>query len=568
MSLDGDRLAIRNPNASFNAADIRQTPSSNASNTHALYVQNTATTGLGQALVIESANPSVPAFTVTAPTGGTAQRWNGALVVSAVAGAPDPATLPLGGTSKAANTGIQLVGSFAGSEDDSSGTDSTPRINIYSYQRAATNSFGEIMRNWLMRKDSKAMVAWYGPQLTGTQSHGYDANRNALTSGVSWKPWAWIGAHYEANDHLSTHGHWSMEVPDTTGALQTRFEILFADRTTGLIGLDKTFILTNQADLVVRCSQGVLRMAASAGTEKAIEFNLDSFGDSTLRRWKIRTNNTAESGSNVGSDFQIVRYNDSGVSQDSPIEITRSTGQVILGPTGGVLIQRGSGVALAVNPTATGGQALLVTGTDATARAYQGQVTGDANIRYVRYVDGKTEWGDGTLGRDTNLYRTAAATLKTDHSLVVSNRITVGTGSLQTSKVYSTSDGTVEAGKFLSSADGTASLAVVVINPSTTAKRVLDMRLAADGVSRLKVDFSAGSGSGTLGFGDGTTNDTNLYRGAADLLKTDDKFVTVAGLGVGNSAAATALGSVVKKMQVFDASGVSLGYVPIYDAIT
>lgn len=39
-------------------------------------------------------------------------------------------------------------------------------------------------------------------------------------------------------------------------------------------------------------------------------------------------------------------------------------------------------------------------------------------------------------------------------------------------------------------------------------------------------------------------------------------------LGVGNSAAATTLGSVTKKMQVFDAAGVSLGYVAIYDAIT
>jgi hypothetical protein len=46
------------------------------------------------------------------------------------------------------------------------------------------------------------------------------------------------------------------------------------------------------------------------------------------------------------------------------------------------------------------------------------------------------------------------------------------------------------------------------------------------------------------------------------------KVLTTAGLGVGNSAAATTLGTVVKKIQVFDASGVSLGYLPVYDAIT
>jgi hypothetical protein len=48
----------------------------------------------------------------------------------------------------------------------------------------------------------------------------------------------------------------------------------------------------------------------------------------------------------------------------------------------------------------------------------------------------------------------------------------------------------------------------------------------------------------------------------------DGKTVAHVGLGVGNSASATTLGSVTKKMEVFDASGNSLGFVPIYDSIT
>jgi hypothetical protein len=41
------------------------------------------------------------------------------------------------------------------------------------------------------------------------------------------------------------------------------------------------------------------------------------------------------------------------------------------------------------------------------------------------------------------------------------------------------------------------------------------------------------------------------------------------GLGVGNSAVATtAVGALVKKMQVFDAAGASLGFIPIYSSIT
>lgn len=46
------------------------------------------------------------------------------------------------------------------------------------------------------------------------------------------------------------------------------------------------------------------------------------------------------------------------------------------------------------------------------------------------------------------------------------------------------------------------------------------------------------------------------------------KALAVGGIGVGNSAAATTPGTVTKKMEVFDAAGTSLGFVPIYDAIT
>ena len=46
------------------------------------------------------------------------------------------------------------------------------------------------------------------------------------------------------------------------------------------------------------------------------------------------------------------------------------------------------------------------------------------------------------------------------------------------------------------------------------------------------------------------------------------KLLTTAGLGVGNSAAGTTPGSVIASIEVFDASGTSLGFVPVYDAIT
>lgn len=53
---------------------------------------------------------------------------------------------------------------------------------------------------------------------------------------------------------------------------------------------------------------------------------------------------------------------------------------------------------------------------------------GDSLSRYVVRVDGQLQWGPGGAGaRDTNLYRSAADTLKTDDSLIVTGNLTAGT---------------------------------------------------------------------------------------------------------------------------------------------
>jgi len=51
-------------------------------------------------------------------------------------------------------------------------------------------------------------------------------------------------------------------------------------------------------------------------------------------------------------------------------------------------------------------------------------------------------------------------------------------------------------------------------------------------------------------------------------VRSDGKAIAHVGLGVGNSAAAATLGSVTGKVEIFDASGTSLGFVPVYDSIT
>jgi len=75
------------------------------------------------------------------------------------------------------------------------------------------------------------------------------------------------------------------------------------------------------------------------------------------------------------------------------------------------------------------------------------------------------------------------------------------------------------------------------------------------------------------------SNDSNVMTisvegGNVSQLRLDDgnqiaqwsgKF-TAASIGVGNSASAISMGSLVKKFQIFDASGNSLGYIPIYSS--
>jgi hypothetical protein len=108
----------------------------------------------------------------------------------------------------------------------------------------------------------------------------------------------------------------------------------------------------------------------------------------------------------------------------------------------------------------------------------------------------------------------------------------------------------------------TTQSAILVDGVDATVK-ALQAQVAGDTVKRFQILTD-----GTVFWGSGSAaQDTNLYRSTANVLKTDDKLIAALGLGVGNSASATTLGTLSKKMEVFDASGTSLGFVPIYDSI-
>jgi hypothetical protein len=359
--------------------------------------------------------------------GGTLQ---GVVKVNAVQG---PTSLPLGRT-QAHSTGVSIISSFGG-EDNGTGTDTTGRVNLYSYQRAQTGSFGETIRHFLMRADAKAMEAWYMPKA------GYNADETPDES-QGWTPVWWVGAHWMANDNNSIHGHGSIEVPDLTGALQTRLEVPFIDQENPPapgqpLGIAITNIRTNLADFSVRASSGVLRVGGQNQFNKDILLSLESNRSATYERWKIRANNTTETGAAEGTDFEVRRHTDNGGYINTALFIKRSNGNIAFGAAS-ALNARASAIwsmnghhGFYAKPSVdVGNGAAFAAAMPAVAgRVIDFRVDGDGNARIAVFTDGKHEWGDGTAARDTNLYRSAADVLRTDDTFHIGTNIRVNTAS-------------------------------------------------------------------------------------------------------------------------------------------
>lgn len=120
---------------------------------------------------------------------------------------------------------------------------------------------------------------------------------------------------------------------------------------------------------------------------------------------------------------------------------TPFTGQGVLeSDTGAAIVSNGSSPASGSwtyligtgGPTTVGATAAVgairvqTTSTIGGNRFVDARKSGDANAAYTMDFDGKNQWGPGGgTALDTNLYRSAAATLKTDSSFIVAGSETV-----------------------------------------------------------------------------------------------------------------------------------------------
>lgn len=158
-------------------------------------------------------------------------------------------------------------------------------------------------------------------------------------------------------------------------------------------------------------------------------------GKDTLRL----TSTAADTGITIGGDVNLYRSAANYLKTDDDLLVGASSFQT--GITTGVWL--------------LGGGAVSVVRALAAQTTFYSTVNGDTQYRFTVDSDGKMLWGSGAAAGDTNLYRSAANTLKTDYSLEVTGSALLGTN-----------NGNVAIG---AAADAGGGIVVIAIKNRTTA---------------------------------------------------------------------------------------------------
>lgn len=136
---------------------------------------------------------------------------------------------------------------------------STRRLRVDSWEKSNRQNgrAGDAIALHWMRPDAKAFIGWWDAT---------DPDHPECK--------AWIGAHDEANNpEAAPHRHFSIEVTDSTGQMQTRLGIPYDQ--------DHTNITTTSADFTVK--KGTLRVPHNS----ALEFSVNDTG-SKGSRWSMK----------------------------------------------------------------------------------------------------------------------------------------------------------------------------------------------------------------------------------------------------------------------------------------
>lgn len=187
------------------------------------------------------------------------------------------------------------------------------------------------------------------------------------------------------------------------------------------------------------------------------------------------------------------------------------------------------------------------------------RVVGDPYGRFIVNASGLLEWSDGTTIPDTNLFRASANVLKTDDVLAIAGNTNnpvatsgslrmINTGSVQMRNAANSGNVIALA---VDAADDTFLNAntgdEVHLSLSGVAKASLSATrfgIKALSSNTLVVSSDTDSTTAAGGIAFGSSLDTNLYRSASNVLKTDDAFIAATSiatpfLGTGSAPAAS-----------------------------
>lgn len=188
---------------------------------------------------------------------------------------------------------------------------------------------------------------------------------------------------------------------------------------------------------------------------------------------------------------------------------------------------------LILEQTATGGSSALLSlvGSEAATKTLFSRVTGDTVPRIAFTAGGNVQFSSGGAAADAAIYRSAAGVVSSTGQFASDAAAPTAAHHL-TRKDYvdSVASG---GGVTLTTNQSISGVKTFTVGqnfyPSAAGNQAIGVSVAGDSVDRMQI-----TGAGVINLGPGNAaRDTNLYRSAADELKTDDSFVVGSRLTAG-----------------------------------
>jgi hypothetical protein len=262
---------------------------------------------------------------------------------------------------------------------------------------------------WLLSGDGTSTMYYGLTNRSGVLEVGYPGVGSALVRTYGIAPF------FDAQPDSGASGGFRIrsDAGDRLWALQGDSSGVALNRYVSNVAQSPVWVSDSSGNMSISGSTtnlGWLRVGRDSTANSLIEVNAPAASLREVRflsagssRWRVGANSTAESGSNAGSDFQIVAGNDAGSTLSIPFLITRSTGQLNLGSGSTALTRIKHGTA-----TLSAGSAVV---SDAS-------VTANSRVLLTSQVDGGTPGWLRVSARTSSTSFTITSSSATDTSTV------------------------------------------------------------------------------------------------------------------------------------------------------